>query len=382
MAVVAAPSPPAKAARAGWCSGSCRGMMVGLTVALICCLTSCTRLDGQNAPVDTNPPSIQVSDSVTAGLGPTRDDLPFAPFVSVISAFTSVSHSVNDEVLRNRWDEIQAFQAECMKNRGFTYYPEPWAPVGDDRGFFADGDQLVLPHLPGDREEAARIGYGLLPPEELLLWDSDEAQRNALYRESLSRTAQIQYDLALKGDPNTPSESESVKSCGLLSIEKNPSPEFDLGAKGLFRTHYSALILAMHELVYEEVMEDPRTLFLNATWGACMEDRGFSLISGFYWNEHNISPWAAQTLALRTRADGSLGDTWYNYQYDEITPAEERSLLGTEIEVQIALADYDCRQESGYMERYLAIQIELESEFVEQHHTQLDEMMAFAEEHG
>ncbi|MCL2784832.1 MAG: hypothetical protein FWD55_05235 [Propionibacteriaceae bacterium] len=85
--------------------------------------------------------------------------------------------------------------------------------------------------------------------------------------------------------------------------------------------------------------------------------------------------------AWRTRADGTLGDTWYHYEYDEATPEEERSLLGTQAEVQIALADFDCREESNYLERYLAIQIDLESAFVDQHRAQLDEMLAFADQH-
>ena len=357
-----------------------------LFAALVWGLAGCTKVDdgvppvSGESPVSTGTPS-QTTDSVPAGRGPARDDLSFSPYVGAVHEFTATDGNVGNVALKQRSDEGQAFRAECMRERGFVYYPEPWTGTEAHEGWFRGGDQLWLPHLSEDRAEVSRVGYGVMPAEDLSLWDSREAKQNAEYRDSLSPSGRSKYDLALYGEMPSTIKSNSVKSCGELSMEKYPALVVDPGPKDLFRAQFGELSMSMHSLVNEDIAEDPRITSLNATWNGCMANLGYDLLSGFYWNQHNVSPWTAQTLALRTRADGSLGDTWYNYQYDEITPPEERSLLGTPAEIQIALADYDCRRESDYMERYLAVQIDLESAFVERHKTQLDQMMAFAEEH-
>ena len=113
-----------------------------------------------------------------------------------------------------------------------------------------------------------------------------------------------------------------------------------------------------------------------------MAKRGYDLTSGNLYSKANVNPWAAYTMALRTKANGQLGDKWYHYQDEQDTPDEQRALLGTKYEIKIAIDDFDCRQTTDYMNRYETAQVGLEQAFVNKHRKQLDAMLAFAEQYG
>jgi hypothetical protein len=57
---------------------------------------------------------------------------------------------------------------------------------------------------------------------------------------------------------------------------------------------------------------------------------------------------------------------------------DQRSLVGSPAEAEIALADFDCRAETDYEARFAAIQLELEQEFVDQNRPRLELMVAAA----
>jgi hypothetical protein len=306
---------------------------------------------------------------------------PFSPYTALISAFTGPQDE--DQASVERAAKIQDFLAECMKGRGFDYTPAEPVPLEEDPRLFAEGDVLWLPQLPASRAEAAVRGYGVMAAPPLASERVSVGElANRDYRDSLGAAAQAAYDQAFTGtsDPYAEPDPDAPTGCTALAFAQypeeaaaTPSPE------ALFWDLHGELAEAMDSLVSQGVGLDPRTQDLNAEWNACMTDRAYDLTSGNLYSLEDVSPWAAWTLALRTMADGRVGDAWYNYDYEEVTPVEQRSLAGTPAEVAIALDDYDCRAQVDYERRYRAIQLKLEQAFVERHRPELDSLLAFAD---
>jgi hypothetical protein len=88
-------------------------------------------------------------------------------------------------------------------------------------------------------------------------------------------------------------------------------------------------------------------------------------------------------MAKRTKTDGTLGSAWQ--RADPAVgglPLDEQYLLGTEGEIKIALADFDCRVNTNYEARLLEVYLALEAEFVAQHRSELEQLKAFVQSHG
>ena len=104
-----------------------RTTIIILFTALVWGLAGCTRIGGGTPPVTGAPPAgtgAPAQATATAGYSTARDDLPFSPYAGVIHKFTAEDEA-DDSALKQRVDETGAFMAECMRERGFVYYPEP-----------------------------------------------------------------------------------------------------------------------------------------------------------------------------------------------------------------------------------------------------------------
>ncbi|MDR1798353.1 MAG: hypothetical protein LBR19_00490, partial [Bifidobacteriaceae bacterium] len=310
------------------------------------------------------------------------------PYLPYVNGPDDPSAAERDAVTKANWEASEAFMAECMKKAGFVYFELPWTPEPEVQ-HFQQGDVLVIPVLQATREETARVGYGVLAAEEPSYDPStDPVQQNEEYRDTLSEAAQAEYDLQRWGpDPYEASPAPHDPGCAEQAYDQyveriEQQAERELSAKELFDQQFT-LPLDMTRLVWPGVNQDPRVASMDSQWSACMADRGYDLAPAQAYLMDTSGPWAAWYMALRTKADGTLGDAWYNFLGEELTPVEERSLLGTPAEIQIALDDFDCRQEVGaYEATYREVQLELEAAFVEEHRQELDEMVAFVEQAG
>ncbi|MDR2931157.1 MAG: hypothetical protein LBV06_09685 [Propionibacteriaceae bacterium] len=59
-------------------------------------------------------------------------------------------------------------------------------------------------------------------------------------------------------------------------------------------------------------------------------------------------------------------------------PVEEKSLLGTAPEREVALADFDCRAETDYLAQLTDIRVSLDEKFIREHHAELDRLEVLA----
>ncbi|MDR3107355.1 MAG: hypothetical protein LBU05_04050 [Bifidobacteriaceae bacterium] len=363
--------------------------LLSLTAVAGC--TDAQRQVGTSRQPDTTPPGGAVQSPAAgtylavAGI-PLGDDSPFAPYLPFVKGppQDAAVSAAADQRARERQDRVEADIAKCMKGRGFDYYPVEW--VKDDPvRLFPGGDVMELPRLPLTRDETERIGYGVEPPGDLAGAVAESNQMNIEYLTSLDLNGRQEYDLALNGpNPYEPVPQAAAKGCAEIAIEANPvdGSQWSASPQDQFDSQFSGLGRAMADIVYAAVRGDPAVASLNRRWASCMDDKGYDLGSGNLYDESQVEPWTAYTLALRTRADGSLGETWYTYSSENETPEDERSLSGSPAEIQIAVDDFDCRGETDYEATYRAVQLRLEAEFVAANKEQMDAMAAFTAAQG
>ena len=251
-----------------------------------------------------------------------------------------------------RWSsDVQDAIASCMAARGFKYVPQPF----DTKGIGTSGRGTVLlvvpvPFLDPDRAVVEQNGYGLMAPPE-----PPVADPNVAYQQSLSPAEAAAYEMALSGDPTTQS---TAGSCSAEVMDSHPYPAGYGDSLAAFSAGNGDVLRAIASEYIQGFLTEPRVATLNQQWEACMNSKGyvFDVASG-------DGPQVAFALALRTRPDGTVGPPNVGVPVDQIPP-DENSLMGTEPERKIALADYDCRVSTDYLPSLFAIRVQMDNEFI------------------
>ncbi|MDR2567588.1 MAG: hypothetical protein LBC97_16355 [Bifidobacteriaceae bacterium] len=286
------------------------------------------------------------------------------------------SYAAQQALYARNHDAAEQAIAQCMKERGFDYQPEPWEPVPQPM-VFPSVDELPLPWLPDTREEVAARGYGKLAAEDY--GDSGEDPPKQPYREALNDAGKEAFDLALTGpDPYAQDQADTPVACSLVGQQAaSIDMSVDAGNAGYdaFWQEFGDLLLAVNEMSF---VKDAKMQALVSEYRSCMLDAGFDIAGGNMHSAEEATPWASFVMALRTKPDGSLGNSWTHYASEEETPADERSLLGTDGERRIAVADFDCRQATDYEAVFLEEYLSWEQDFVDAHKPDLEKMKAYA----
>ncbi len=277
-----------------------------------------------------------------------------------------------------RSEDIGNAIAACMAAQGFTYVPSPpqLSTPAELTSLDMNLRYLPVPYLPDDRETVVREGYGVIPiVEELAAAQGvTVGDPNADDTSTLSPAEFKAYQMALFGDYNDPAGTSSSSCSGKVSAQ---FPEMPISDKQRdFDAEFGGLKTAASVLAGGDALEsDPRTSQLDAEWESCMAGKGYRLEKLDY--EHG--PGLAFGLAMRTRPDGTVGPSHDTPVPLAEIPHEERSLLGTEPEREVAVADFDCRVETDYMARLTDIRVSLDEKFIAEHQAELDRLVAAAE---
>ncbi|MDR0594329.1 MAG: hypothetical protein LBG60_13990 [Bifidobacteriaceae bacterium] len=331
--------------------------------------------------------------------------MPLEPYYAALRHEESVLGPALEQAQAQREAQIEDEVARCMAAAGFSYYPQSaWEPEPDpdymavwqrDGGWL--WDFLPAPQLADTREEVAQHGYGRWEQYAdyvLMSPDYQDARAEAAandpnwqYIESLSESALNAYYKTLEGlEPTgdgawvgaeTWNTGEGA-SCRAQAAGKFPDPALE---DPLTDYVYQDLVGGMADIKWQ-VDDDPRTLAMDREWADCMAGFGFDVaeehVVGDSGQAGVISgPIQAFYLARATGADGQVADTSLDGPREP--PKDQRSLIGSQPEIDIALADFDCRVETDYMNRLIAIQRELETAFVQDNRTALEEMLAAIE---
>jgi hypothetical protein len=291
-------------------------------------------------------------------------------------------------------NQVQKEVATCMKEAGFTYYPlefDDSVPVPLDATTLLEGDLLPVPDLPDTIEEVRQNGYGVNPqgnesgdvgdPTDLSV--SEEETKNLEYFDGLTGSAQAAYEEALSGWDGTEEwlESGRVGGCSAAAAQKYPKPEANDDASKAWELH-GDVIGGLRALVRSQIPQDEVVTRLDLDWQACMLGRGYELDTGPGAGD-GFSPYRLPTLALmRATQTGSDGSVLDPATAPENVPADQMRLTGSEAEVQVAVADFECRQQTNYLNTYLARVREMQEEFIRNNRDELERFKAAVEQLG
>jgi hypothetical protein len=346
-------------------------------------------------------------DAPEARLWVDRAELPFDYYSDLIAAtYLRMSDVASGD--GGQWEiEQEKWIASCMKDKGFEYYPKAVEPPAEGASNDQAGDRkLWVPWMPDDLAEVERYGYGysqgIGPSDTAAAPETDDQpDRNADYVSSLSHSAQEEYQIALMGreladwfaqgaDPGAPLPAQG--GCMLGASEAHPYPWAQVAEESPI-TLYEDLIDRMRDEggdPYAQITPGDRPAAgtflrrqevdaLDTEWRECFE-RDFpepegSRIAGAPTSDAD-GPTGAWSMAFNTNQDGE----WWTGLPDKI-PLEYASLTGTPREIAIAVADFKCRQETDYIQRFLTLQREAQEEFVAKHKSELDQMVAALEDY-
>lgn len=224
----------------------------------------------------------------------------------------------------------------CMAQAGFEYAPAvpgPW-DVTVRRG-----------PVEGSREFAERYGYGLWVPAADaagISWTADRPASAAEQLLALSPEDREAYDLALLGPEGTG---------GCLAVGQGATGEAELDA-----------VIDDARVFLAGLPDDAAFDALEAEWSACMAEYG----------EDFDSPSAARA------AEAAQVAAFYSTQEvgaDEAA-AEPEVVAGSQAEIELALADLDCRERVDFDERYREISHRVQAEYAGRHRGAIDAVEA------
>lgn len=269
--------------------------------------------------------------------------------------------------------------AACMAEQGFEYRIDEMVGVGTTRR--PDGYGTVA--------FAEQYGYGQSIPfaegDLPMLWNEvpigEGRSWNIAYRDGLSPEARAAYDVAMDGvyseaspdyDPMHEGYDPQQAGCrGRATDEVFPG-----GSVGPAEL---ADVKAAVDDVWRRVEEDPRVVEALSRWSTCMADAGHPGLANL-WDAESLvgtvifEQWQEEWID-ETGTD--LGVTDYDVVRVQIPDglAELR-----QAEVDLAVADARCRESSGYLATYRAVELEVEQEVVDTYRADLEAWVAWIRE--
>jgi len=271
------------------------------------------------------------------------------------------------EQARNRFNiRFQELVAECMLAEGFEYIPFP------EQNTFTIADQNVDIHS-NDREWVALHGFGIVSGHSGatggLVWDQPPDPNDDLLQ-SLSESERAAYDLALTGPwdnlpgtINTQAEWDDwmgSRGCeGQSLVQARSENIIFLSATDEFAPLFDAI-----DEMRQTMTNTPVWLETNLDWANCMADPGHP---NFATPTETSTSIRLQLISLQNRQQMShlsLLELIAAGQIPEGTQIQET-------EIELALADLDCRELVDYDARVAAIRNEIETQFVNEHRAEL-----------
>lgn len=305
--------------------------------------------------------------------------------------------AVDDEAwARLEHERFEAVVARCMQEAGFEYTPEE---------YFTEDDKTDTETLAYAREH----GYGITTSDDLEEDEELPPMPNDEYVSGLSDEEMEAYWLALEGELDDDLGDEGIDledfvdedgeidlgdlemgedgELDLGDLEGDLEDDFgdgfdeldDLGYGGCQGEAYEALladplpydrpehqdVLAALDEMYAELAEDEGFLAAEEAWASCMEAAGYPDL---------VTSEDAEYLVF-----DAYEEAWEQVpeDADDLTPellAEVQAL-----ELEVATADYECRESSGLTTAYRDAQHAAEQAFVEAHR---DALVAYFEDMG
>jgi len=249
----------------------------------------------------------------------------------------------------NRHNAIQELVAECMKDLGFDYIPVPPESSG------ATSDPTLV--QPENRDWVAQWGYMVVnrpyASEEQNRVEVAQSDPNAAIMERLSPGERDEFLVALDGTP--PNYDDGCRHWA-YSQPLAPTPA-DLRNSDEFAPLFQALEEMYASLDYE--LAEP-----ERDWSECMANSGFP---GF------DRPWDASESISNAYLEWNNAQDWENWDWatngdPNSTNTPELAALAAR-EVEVALADFDCRVSTDFEFRMQERRAAAEDSFFNDNHS-------------
>lgn len=289
---------------------------------------------------------------------------------SPLNKYFAAGYSGGDSVEERKRMEAQEKEREeaiasCMTDEGFEYTPELAEITVPD----SNEDELD----PMSREFAELYGYGAINNPWMDDGAAEEpaaANPNQEYIDSLSESEATAYYAALYGSVDEEMEDENYEyrwqDAGCQGFAQHKTAGEDPWESEDF-----AQLRENLNGLYARFERSPQLAELDAKWSGCMDEAGepgfdtqMSAANSIYDEMNRIYEASAES------DPEGLSDP---------NESPEMEALG-EREIELALADFECRDETSYLEKALKIQFDLEAQFVADNKADLEAFKAAAEQ--
>ncbi|WP_411698254.1 hypothetical protein [Conyzicola sp.] len=257
--------------------------------------------------------------------------------------------------------KVEELVATCMAEEGFDYTPVDQSQY---QGMSFDDEDR-------DTEEwVAEHGYGMNQTpeeiEEMNAQSEDFVDPNQSYIEALSVSEQEAYYEVLYG-PGPSDEEMAAMEEDSGSYEYNwetagcqGAAQHEISGEDLTQSEKYKPLMDELNTIWEKLQKSPEIVKIEAEWAACMADAG--------WADFKKKEDASTEVSEASNEYWATGTT---EEPDDALKAEWR-----EYEIEVALADFKCAEKVDYQDKYLAAQFEFENQFIADHKSELDAMVA------
>lgn len=276
------------------------------------------------------PVADSASDPSAAGASPppaAEQPSPLDPHLDLLYA------RVSDEQFEADFLRAEEAVASCMADEGFDYNPRSAS--------YLEADRLLQQPQLSSRDWVAENGYGFNAPKDEEHAALDAADPNVAIVAAMSTAELEAYYSAYWGDVNSGGTDEGCLGTTVTDI----APPLSLSDR------WQPLVESLQQMYGQLLPADPVWQQINRDWSDCMAVAGHSDF-----------------------------DTPQDAQSSVESPDGVANAAALEREIDVALADIDCRSEVGYDARMRQVTVAAETVFFEQNRAQLDALLAESEQ--
>lgn len=270
--------------------------------------------------------------------------------------------------------KIEELVAECMTKEGFEYKPNT-----QSGGVVISSEDEQDGPAWGSEEFVKEYGYGIVnwpgmndQPEEP---GEEQVDPNQKYVESLSDSEQQAFYEVLYGPGPTEEQMAEMEEGGGYTSDwtqegcqgaaRHEISQEAQGAQAAYEDpEFADLFEAMNEVWGMEPSEEMTAL--NTEWAACMADSGYGQFS---------TPDDAQNSVMEA-SNELYGGGEYVEGEEPKEPSKEKMDELKKLEIETAVADFECKDKVGYEKKSTKIMHAQEQKFVDEHKAELDAMLA------
>jgi len=266
--------------------------------------------------------------------------------------------------------------AQCMNTHGFEYRPDL-----NSTDFGVRSQALEDAQFSGDREFVIQYGFGIISGHRSFsggsIWDERDDDPNAELVAALSESERAAYDLALHGPvDNFPVEMNShadwvnwtnTRGCAGQALVQAQAESILFMQQ---QDEFEPLFTAINEMWLAD-REHPDSLAIDSDWANCMAAAGYSHDDGQPQFSMPIEAFNSvwfELVGLQIEMETSMQNVRAALREGTIAEAETMRTH----ELDLALADLDCRESTDRDARMAAFRQERETQFVADHRPALE----------